>query len=491
MNNEEKFRNSLIGLLNEPHYAYDASNWDKASQHLDELDKKRKRRFLFVLFAGIGLGVFVSGYLLLAPKTSVTEIQNTKGASESRPATVEKQTEKNVFSEPSSTSTSLNPSKKKESKAPEKTGGPAKTPEPAQPASAIVSGPVKQITKISFLKSKIIDPLKSSISLTVHAQKNEGGNSKNEDKIATDVTHPIDPKEQDETKTSGNNDLSIQNGAPSISTKTSEPLTEANPVPKPATSVTITPNEPVMADTTIMIKTDSVPVPAKTPSLALPDTSAKSAGQPSLQSTPKINFCYAEAGGYFNFGWRNKDRREGVSINPYLGLSYFFHLTDKTGFSAGAYYTSVSNLKQTKVIRVSRIVFGEEAEITSITPTTLNYISIPLKLHYLLDATQSITFGYTAGYLLDVQSNVEKHIERLDRTENNTNYKTGGYVEGFKTFNSQLSLGYSRMLYSNFRINGELFFGLTDLRNNTFFGINATERSSGIKISLTYDLIKK
>jgi hypothetical protein len=58
-------------------------------------------------------------------------------------------------------------------------------------------------------------------------------------------------------------------------------------------------------------------------------------------------------------------------------------------------------------------------------------------------------------------------------------------------FDSQIDLGYRRQISKDLWLNADIYVGLTDIKNNTFFGSQVFERNSGIKISLMYQLFKK
>ncbi|MCC6370830.1 MAG: hypothetical protein IT236_07495, partial [Bacteroidia bacterium] len=192
----------------------------------------------------------------------------------------------------------------------------------------------------------------------------------------------------------------------------------------------------------------------------------------------------------------------------------FTGVTRRVGLSLGAYYTSLGQLKfGNKKAEIAKngfgiqttegaaapaypgqgltLVYGQEKEVTSITPTSLHYLVFPAKLQFFISEKQAITCGYSFAYLLDVRSKVETYTENYSTRIYKGSYTTGGYVEGFKTYCSQISVAYRRRLYKNIWVNAELLYGLSDLRDDTFFGINKYERATGINLGLTYNLLKK
>jgi hypothetical protein len=204
------------------------------------------------------------------------------------------------------------------------------------------------------------------------------------------------------------------------------------------------------------------------------------------------NHCFVELGTFINAGWMTADTWEAAGFNPLVGIGYHNTVADKTAVTFGAYFTTVSHMKAvTKVVKSTRVKFGEESDVTAITPESAQYFMLPVRIQYRPSAKQAFTAGYSIFYLLNVQSRVDTYTERLGRRDNSASYTTGGYVEGFSMYNHQLSLGYRRQLKGKLWLDTEAAFGLSDLRQDGFFGIQQFERTMGLKIGLTYDLTKK
>lgn len=487
MNNEEKFKNKLHELLEEQYFTYDSRNWEKASKHLDE-EETKKRRGLFIILSGLGLILGFLGYLWFSSNkdlrvTGAREItQNTRPWKSTRPTVTDKEVGTNL---PSS----------KVNKA----------------SNSDADRPLKQIdhsTTYPTDKNTGVSPRKKDSVLQEYTTTSSDiKNDAVENSPANKEPQVVPANKTDQTITPDKggsppivNAQDLIGSVPAILVNEQEPATkkpqEDNSSPLVAgdnkTSTEENKKEERFMTPVTVEKKDSIPANSPAPTLK-PDTTRHpiAQAQPTLPALPLANYCYIEAGAFYNFGWKNAGKKEGNAINPYLGVSYFMHLTDKVGFSIGAYYTTLSGLDQTKVIKSSKVVFGEESTITEITPLTLNYIAIPVKAQYSFGKNQMITAGYTAGYMLDVQSKVKSYSMKMGTQQDNSSYHTGGYTEGFRTFNSQLSIGYRRKLYGNLWANAEFYYGLTDLRDNDFFGISLKEKATGFKLSLTYDMLKK
>lgn len=499
MSNEEKFKDTVKNLLDEQHFVYDPSNWEIASKNLDNDDKK-KRRFLYFLLVGMGLGLLITSRLLFfteAGKNSTTQTEKeTKALSlplkeNKMPALKEDQ---------SAQKDDASDENKNANVRPENALKAIKQPVRFKIKKSGNSGLSDQ-KGFATLKKKTIATTLANVTIPsdahVHVAFTKTKKNKQiENKIEEQTTASSIKKDHTEKMSeaavdsnAGDKIESQSSPLPVVSTQTLEQK-EEKPVSKTEFIGDVNNSENKNGVDLVLLKDTLI---KDISGIKLQDTISLAAVQPTLQNVAKTNgHCYVEFGGYFNLGWKYLGTREGTGVNPYLGISYLTPLTDKLSFSFGAYYSTLGHLKLDKrTIKSSKIVFGEESDVTSITPITVNYILIPLKLGYNIGPNQSIALGTTIGYLLDVQSEVETYSERLGTQQNNKSYRTGGYVEGFKTFNTQLSLGYRRRLYKNLWMNADVLYGLTDVRDNTFFGMNLKEKMTGLKIGLTYDLLKK
>lgn len=504
MNNEEKFKKLVKDMLAEPVFSYDAANWQRANQKL-EADSKGKIRFNNLLFTGLGFGLATLGHLLLS---SVNKTPH--------PLKVEK-VEQIVMKEQHLTKNKTEEAQKTEAT---ENNVSNKNPENGKRKDQVVSGPESQATFPTMASNVPVSPSnlhsQSPVVKTTQVQSDSEGKRNQKDqsnfqasgftltsKQPKSSETTVAETTQDTRRTQNNQQqeslpINIIAGVhESLKSNVGTIANISNQEQKnvqPEHGATVKSEEPYtqnLIETTRIAAQQAFPKP--TTILAPPDTLASSVAQLTLQ--PKIkttSFCFVEAGAYYNLGWKYKGATEGIGTNPYLGVSYLTTVGEKLGFSFGLCYTSLSRLKwNTKEIKSSKIVYGLENEVTLVTPLTLNYFVAPFRLIYNISPKQAVMIGYNQAYLLDVQSKVETYSEKMNVRTNGTGYRTGGYVEGFKTFNSQITAGYKCCLYKNLWASGEMFYGLTDLRDNVFFGIKNKETMTGFKMSLTYNLFKK
>jgi hypothetical protein len=495
MNSEDKFKRSVKELLDAESFRYDAQNWEKARAILDRKDR-RKRFIFFILLAGLGTGILLTGILHFRDEPAFTT-QKRERASRHQAADVQ---------------TNERPASPGGSAAPASANVPAsleiESRIPGEPDQAVTPSPVVISTEpaapvsvapraVKFSKEPeqprnavVATPTSVTFESRPEPQKNEPvtETTAKKDPITIGVTNQ---NIKDKKETNDNTPTSVTD--PTI-TKTAPPDTAAKIIaPVAAEILTLTPIVPAgtlkpQTDTAAVVPTPTIA--AETPTVS-PDT-AQTAAASGTQVIPAMNFIFIEGGFFGNGGWNSGDGSEAQGVNPYAGVSYLNRISDKLAFSLGTYFTMLTNLRSgSKTIKSSVIVFGEESEVTRITPISASYLSIPVRAHYLINEKNAVTGGVSVLYLLNVRSIEETYTERLNRQENHVEVKTYGYTAGFRLLNPAINIGYRRKLTGKIWLDAEVLFGISDLREDAFFGLNMVERPAGLKLTLCYKLLKK
>ncbi len=196
---------------------------------------------------------------------------------------------------------------------------------------------------------------------------------------------------------------------------------------------------------------------------------------------------FYELGTAWFYGWKGSLKREAQGFSPLVGVNYMNVLSKRSALSFGAQYLFVQKLySSSKTSRISNFSYGEQSKITTITPFRLHYILAPLRFHFYLNHQNIIGGGINLAYLLTVDAIVSKYDEKPGYIGNLETTKLSGYTDGFSWFDSQLSIFYEKKIGRSIGIHAEFFVGLTDVKQNDFFGISKIERNSGAKISLIY-----
>jgi hypothetical protein len=92
-------------------------------------------------------------------------------------------------------------------------------------------------------------------------------------------------------------------------------------------------------------------------------------------------------------------------------------------------------------------------------------------------------------YLVNTSSSVVSYDQNYFGVSGNTASTKMGYMDGINNMDAQLTLAYRRKI-NHFTITAEGYYGLLDIESNAFFGNNVFERNSGLRLILSYDIIK-
>ena len=184
--------------------------------------------------------------------------------------------------------------------------------------------------------------------------------------------------------------------------------------------------------------------------------------------------------------------KEARGISPVMGISYTKTIHPKYRFTFGLRYQSVAPLSSsTKVSQVGYYSgYGEESTITSITPIKLYYLMVPFKCQVMLNNRHALALGFNVGYLMNVSARVTTYDVKpgyIGPTQTSTQY---GYMQGFYWMDAQLTAAYTYKWSRLWALQSELYYGLMDVKDNTFFGNTQMERNSGLKVSLLYFLTR-
>ncbi len=468
MNSEKDFKDALKGKLNEKQFQFDESNWEQASAMLDATrEEKKKRPFFYYILSGILLFITAIGFYILKPtETSLKKEMAVNNANIKTTETVnpKQETKQQETVLPLAENTSIsNAENKIREPLTEKVEQPVSTNEKIAEEKNTNSKPVTKVSK-KEKKTKVT----SGVIVSSKTKKKKEITSKNNVEVAT--------------TTKNNEEAPIAKNIPE-EVKSTPAKIEETPVVVPAV---VTPE--VIVPTTVSINNNSDSV----------KTVATIAEVPKKDSLPKplvkepIHFISFEAGVNYLFGWNNPGKRDANGFNPVVGLNYSNVITKKVTFSFGIHYTMVRNLSYSShTVTTTRYNFGEESDVMVFTPTTMHYMVAPIRASYAIDAKNVFGIGCNVGYLFNLNSNVELYSQKASQKGNATVLKTSGYTQGFKTFDTQLSLFYRRNLAKDLWLHTEFMYGITDVKDNTFFNSNVKEKNVGLKLTLIYNLFKK
>ncbi len=248
---------------------------------------------------------------------------------------------------------------------------------------------------------------------------------------------------------------------------------------------------------TIPVKTKALPLDTFS-SLSFADTVSSyeletwdTLRRPSREQLAGEGIFY-EAGAAWYYGWKGPGKIDARGFSPMAGINYMNSLNKRCAISFGARYLMVSGLSNSsKTSRVSSYVYGEQSQVTVITPTRLHYLLVPLRFHFYADRYNCFGTGLNLGYLLNVEAKVTRYEETAGVKGAEETIRQGGYTEGFSWFDTQVAVFYRRKINASLALQTELFIGLSDVKQDAFFGYSHKERNSGATLSLVYYAFKK
>ena len=249
-----------------------------------------------------------------------------------------------------------------------------------------------------------------------------------------------------------------------------------------------------------VIKPSTIPTPKKeempkdTAKLAPPSATATEnliSTSPVTQKGVPTNILSIEAGANYGFGWKYGSTSEGNGLTPVLGIGFAHFFDTKWGIYTGLRYGLIANMNVSdKTITTATSGFGTTQTDFTVSTKWLHYLSIPLFLQYQLNEKNAVFAGATISYLINTTSDVIVRTQSDFKPVEQANKTSYGYVEGFNSLDAAISLAYRRKITGKFSVLAELDYGLLDIKDDTFFSEQAFERSTGIKLLLSYDLFK-
>ena len=470
MNNEEKFKDHLKSQLDSKQFEFDEANWEKASKMLDER-KKRRAIWPYFLLLGVFIGSGLTYVLLQSEKiVSVSEVPRVEERSVNTKA---------IESTTNNIQNNL-------------------TPKTQEPLSGIKRGVIPSEDVVSqqknlsrtFENKGIVTTPKTETSQVTQAPSEKKSEEPNTSVVSIDITE----------NTTESNQTEAIDLTPTDEKK--EPVTASSPALVVVGEASITPvsevTETTATNQTSVSATEKViPVSAETATIEAVTNQTMMAVKADSNETKnnsteqlKNPVLSIEAGASFLFGWKTNSAREAMGPNPVIGINYHNKITNDLDYSLGMQFTTIRHLSSySDTSKVTTFKTGEESDVTVITPQTLYYLSLPFKVSKNFNKN---TFGVGANlaYLITGNSKVDTYHQSTSISEQTTGTEMG-YTQGFTNYNFELTAFYRRRLYKSLSLNAEFVFGLTDLRNNDFFGTATTERSSGLKLTLFYGLINR
>lgn len=487
MNNDEELKKSLNDIIASKEFPFDEAAWASASAYIDNARKSKRRGLLFfILPAAILIIGGITFYVLQAQgkpnNTATLKVVESVNAPNPPSETAHNSPVTNSTIE--QTAKANQPENTKFNNTPESIAPPlsANTKEQSpEGTNAVITKPADSVKPNSTTNQK---------NVTSTTKKQTSTKPKAEISVNNSITPVVMSPNNNPGNETNNSIIPLPNGQ---SATNSNDTTTNVPEPEQTNSGA---NEGVTTQTSAPLAplpTESIAAVAAQPTNAVvnkPDTALNnSSPTPSVQ--PKW-FVFAEGGLSYSFGYKNPGLRDGNGFNPVAGLFISNALTNKISVGLGAQYNQVSQMEySTKVSKVTSYHYTEESDVTEITPQKLYYMVFPIKISYELNKNNCIGLGYNLGYLINASSKVETYHTGIKNTTDYKATRSLGYTQGLNTLDKQLTVFYCRRLAQKLWFNGELYYGLSDVKDNNFFKSDVKEKNSGIKLTLMYNFFSK
>jgi hypothetical protein len=485
---QENFDEILRSKLSEGNFEFNEANWDKAEALIIQADKKRKRRRIgFIFLIGLTLGICLMIPFIGSEKESLKSENKTNNVDKREVEESGSKAEINQISNVPSDRNNQGNNKQ------------INTTQTNETSLRVETG-INSEKEDKTVSSNSSQKNASSNVVVFPAEKAEKHIGKSNDAPASQSKNNIDFKKKTQESTNGDN---ISNNTPSSTNKNNtstnkevngtasqqeQALEEPKTISKTidTTGVSSTKNKIAAKDTAMVIK-DSVATNKK--------DSVKSVAKDSSinRSTLKNGqrFIYSiDAGVNYALGWTNNLVKEANGFNGILGISATHLFNQHWGALLGIQYNSLAHLSYSSYASSNtQLGFGYTTTYTTITPKILYYVAIPIKLQYLFNKN-SISVGANILHLLNTSSTVSTYTQSDFTTSSHATTTKMGYMDGISAWDIQPAVAYRRKIYKGFSVCAEAYYGLIDIKSNSFFGINKFERNSGFKLVLSYSFIK-
>ncbi len=438
MNEKEEFEDIIASKFSEAEFPFDEANWDNAEEMISSFRKKEKRRrFGFVFFSGIVLGIIVMLPFVIKlnekPSNPIVEV--------------------------------INPSNENSNTQPLNTGT-----QPENKTKEINEGEPNAVTKEI---AEVIKKEKSNDLLIDRSSTNI------EQKIAEEpaLTGHLSGNKIRKNRTYAGQLVSHNSGI-----RMKQRKLKFQPVLTTHLPASITAAEPNKQELSLLEKLDNTIIPEKdsiqTVALLSDPENIVNKNKSSLMHP--WTFSAAMGGNYVN----------SFSFNPIQGIEISKSISSHFEIGTGVYYTylTINSGAVKTIITHSNFDFGYQKDVTEIKTNKLHYAVIPVFAKFNLNDKNSFIMGANMFALFTSSNSVTTYKEVYGEKQASVTKKTSGYSNGINTYDVGLLFGYKRQLFGNLGAAIYFNYGLMDIKKNDYYNENKFERNISGQFMLTYKL---
>jgi len=487
MSEQEKFDDLLRSKLEERDFPFDETNWDKAEAIIERSENRRRFGFIaFVFSAGIIIGAglmyfFNTNSHSSAPIAVQQAPQNNNTLVQANNLPIQQQTTQasaNTSVATANTNTNSQETTTQVKSAPKENTNTTIASSGNETKHKKHAVPDSTTTAYSYVRPETAKTKKKKVHYTNYTQP-EANSVAPPKPVNTNAYNKVTPA----NNSAANEATPVTNSNQANSTNTDFASTN-NPIKQNSNSTTSTKDSTTKTDST----TTALTTTKKDSS-----TSNSSLGNTQPQPTQSAKYAHTifsiDAGCGYSLGWMKAGATQGNGVSPVSGLSVTHYFSTKISALIGLQYNSLPNVNTLYTNNATQYSFGSSTDLTSVTIKTLYYLSLPLKFQYNINDKNMVSAGVNVLYLLTSNSNVVSYNQDYFGTSGYTSVNKMGYTDGINNWDAQATLAYRRRI-NRFSISAEFYYGLLDIESNSFFNNAVFERNSGLRLILSYDIIK-
>ncbi len=189
----------------------------------------------------------------------------------------------------------------------------------------------------------------------------------------------------------------------------------------------------------------------------------------------KLNFCFGI--NLYNTGGGTHANEEHIS--PIVGLEFYHSLSRNFNVGFSSLYSFQSGYHLSDTASVENYFLDKNISLQTIQIHQLQKLYFPLTLYYTVAPKHIISTGIQWSYLLNTRGDFSETVKISGVTSESKTNNVTGYMDGIKSNNIAVSLGYKFSLSKKFDWQTRITRELSDSYNKEhFYGINSKPLSS-------------
>jgi hypothetical protein len=205
----------------------------------------------------------------------------------------------------------------------------------------------------------------------------------------------------------------------------------------------------------------------------------------------KRNYLAIKGGAAYMPGWDTRAGIDAKGLNWVASAEYGLYVSSKLSLASGVQAYNITNIRTAfYTAQSTSYAFSAMNSGTVLTASSLYYMAVPLLLNYHLSEGRRLGIGISAGYLLGSNNRIDYTVKDEFGTKPPPSERIRGYYNAFRRYNTLLTGSYTTVIYNRLSVEGEIFYGLTDLIINNDQKKDA-EVPMGVRLSLRYSIFDK